>query len=880
LKEKKGLKLFSLSKFTNFEMIMDSQLASSGAHQAKILDKYEKNNKYIRNQSISLKFISALLMVLMPLLSIVMYFEILENMDPFYPIQGKIYVFNFFILISLVISILYLFLFGLFTTSSLMSGSAFKWLHTLPLSRKDLKKLGFMTLFRNLNVQIIIMTFSFPIILLILTQNIFAFFMCLISSFLVTTFGTSILIIVAEKFSRVFSESNRQSSKANLLRMVSLIGFFFIAFGSSFVMQFGLNAINDLIDVFSLNPPTMGLNMLLSFIPLPFAPGYLVSLSLVAEQAPLSLWGSTIVGMGLLAVLTFLTYKIAIKSLSSVATFDIDTSRTKKDAKGKVKPISIEVKSTSPLKSYIRKDLISSTRDYQSLIFVLMPLIYPIIMILSMQSVITGEISSTFGIMILWAIIMIASQFIPLMLVGGLLNMEESGSSTLASLPLLPRDQAKAKLVLMLIIHGISMSLMAIVLTLLLQSVNVLILILGSLPITWALLLFVFQMKVRLFGTMKFKYVLEEINIKNKLLKWISMVVADVGVCIFVLIIGFTFFLTLGFIPTTIILFFLGLIGLSVLIYTFTKMFPKLDRTPQFETRGLLRNKPIFGAIVIMLLFNFFPWIATIIEVIFRPLILQLEFTGILFFEFFYIEGFLILLLLIIVPIGMKLPQKDETVLGYTQTIGLTRVKPLGRNLIVGFGSAFILCFSLFIGANLLGVFYFAPDFLFWDPNPIYGGIASFGWFIWIFMIRPGIWEEVAFRGVVIPLLSRKYKKLFTILISGVIFGLAHAFNIIGVLLSGGSHIFTLFQVIYTTLIGFSMGYMYLKTKSLLPSIIYHYLIDTVGLVFLNVYIENIVLTGVFLIVFLGVIPAILSIGLTKLVFWKEYNKDVINNKR
>ncbi|GAG02846.1 unnamed protein product, partial [marine sediment metagenome] len=79
MEEKKGLKLFSLSKFTNFEMIMDSQLASSGAHQAKILGKYEKNNKYIKNQALSLKFISALLMVLMPLLSIIMYFEILEN---------------------------------------------------------------------------------------------------------------------------------------------------------------------------------------------------------------------------------------------------------------------------------------------------------------------------------------------------------------------------------------------------------------------------------------------------------------------------------------------------------------------------------------------------------------------------------------------------------------------------------------------------------------------------------------------------------------------------------------------------------------------------------------------------------------------------------
>ena len=46
MKEKKELSAFSLSKYTNFEMIMDSQFASVGAHQAKLLEKYEKNNKY------------------------------------------------------------------------------------------------------------------------------------------------------------------------------------------------------------------------------------------------------------------------------------------------------------------------------------------------------------------------------------------------------------------------------------------------------------------------------------------------------------------------------------------------------------------------------------------------------------------------------------------------------------------------------------------------------------------------------------------------------------------------------------------------------------------------------------------------------------------
>jgi hypothetical protein len=78
---------------------------------------------------------------------------------------------------------------------------------------------------------------------------------------------------------------------------------------------------------------------------------------------------------------------------------------------------------------------------------------------------------------------------------------------------------------------------------------------------------------------------------------------------------------------------------------------------------------------------------------------------------------------------------------------------------------------------------------------------------------------------------------------------------------------------------------MFLKTKSLLPCIIYHYLVDTVGLAFININfpvltIFDLFRLGVFLIVFLGVIPSLLSIGLTKLVFWKDYNNEIIINKR
>ena len=98
---------------------MESQFASSGAHQARLLEKYEKNNKYIKRQATALKFVSSLMMMLMPLMSTILYFVIKEQITPSYPIDGEIFVLSFFLWINMILTILYIFLFGLFTTSSL-----------------------------------------------------------------------------------------------------------------------------------------------------------------------------------------------------------------------------------------------------------------------------------------------------------------------------------------------------------------------------------------------------------------------------------------------------------------------------------------------------------------------------------------------------------------------------------------------------------------------------------------------------------------------------------------------------------------------------------------------------------------------------------------
>ena len=146
---KKEPSLFSLAKYANLEIMMESQYMTAGAHQAKLLEKFEKNKNYIRNQAIAMKVISAFLMLLMPLLSFIFYFDIRQTLnDQAVSIEGAMIIYSMFITIFYIVLMLYMILFGLFTISSLMTGNAFKWLQTLPLSEEKVRKLGFLTLFR------------------------------------------------------------------------------------------------------------------------------------------------------------------------------------------------------------------------------------------------------------------------------------------------------------------------------------------------------------------------------------------------------------------------------------------------------------------------------------------------------------------------------------------------------------------------------------------------------------------------------------------------------------------------------------------------------------------------------------------------------------
>jgi len=870
--KRKSPSTFSSGKIISIEVMMDSQIQSAGSHQSRLIEKYKKKASTIKSQSMGMKIGFGFPIAFISILPLLVYTEIMEGIaTATYTIESLLFLTSFIMGIYFLIAMIYTFMGGLFTTGALMSGNSFKWLQTLPFSKKELKNLAFMTAFRNIDIPLILLIVSFPVVMVIITQNFLVFIVCLLLSILNGIVCFSILILIGQKFSNVFKETSSNSKRANLIRIGSMLAYFVFIFATSFILQWAMRLVWELLDIFIISGPTLIQNILFSLIPFPFSLGYIIAFFIVPGQIPFQIIISAVSSLALFIILLIIVYMIAINSLHSVTETELIQKKKKQKDIKPTKQVKIEIKTESPIKSYIHKDLVTASRDMQSMIFVIMPIIYPMVFIFSLSYMISILIYSPESILTLWIIVLGAYQLIPILLMPGLLGMEESGSSILASLPMIPRDQAKAKLFLMMIIQGISLTLMAMTLTILTRSLYVLLIFAFSLPLAWVSLLSVFEMKVSLFGKLKHKYILEELNKEHKLVKWFLIVGSDIILYILIVLLGIAFFIKTGIIGTIIAILITGIVILFIFIFIFNRMFPKAEKLHFFETGGFLRNNPIIAVSLIGCLHVFFINLAAIIEIPFL-LILNILFNNnlnyifLIFMDFFFTFGFLAILYFLVIPYGFKLPNRDRNIKEYSEDIRLINDKHVVRNVLVGLASFAIFGVVVFIGANLLGTYVFSLDILFGTPS-ISGGI---GWFLFIFMLIPGIWEEVDNRGIAIPLLLKKYDRKLTIFISGLIFGLIHSFNLIGLLFIGADPSAVYYQMIYAFFLGLSMGYMFVKTDSLIPSILYHYLIDSAGQILFNVTFANEILYGIFLIGFIGIIPSVLVILFIKLVIKDE----------
>jgi membrane protease YdiL (CAAX protease family) len=214
-------------------------------------------------------------------------------------------------------------------------------------------------------------------------------------------------------------------------------------------------------------------------------------------------------------------------------------------------------------------------------------------------------------------------------------------------------------------------------------------------------------------------------------------------------------------------------------------------------------------------------------------------------------------------PFVLRLPKGKRTFWQYLDDIGLSRMQPFFRLVLLGLSCYIILALSQVAASSVYRIFEGLPidrtfirqvfDLTKNLPPDSPSLVLSI----------PSIFEEMVFRGIVLTVFLSKYSECKSIIFSSIGFGLWH----LPALAAGGEPVWFLGQVVWASIIGLFYGYVFVRTRSLLPPMIVHYLgnlfiSSLVGYIQTRASIEIQVLYGV--VISLGIIPMALMILWTR----------------
>jgi membrane protease YdiL (CAAX protease family) len=162
-------------------------------------------------------------------------------------------------------------------------------------------------------------------------------------------------------------------------------------------------------------------------------------------------------------------------------------------------------------------------------------------------------------------------------------------------------------------------------------------------------------------------------------------------------------------------------------------------------------------------------------------------------------------LALYLMPYVLGLPNGRKSLRDYCHDIRLLPITPLGRNILLGLLMAALTLSSIFLASVLTGHFIFD-----WSLVPALR---------WVKGLTRGIWEEVFFRGIILVLFMRVYPLRKAVFLSTFLFAVVH-------LNPMKLNLEMIVDVVSIFFMGLLFTYLVLKTGSLIPAIVFHYIHD------------------------------------------------------
>jgi membrane protease YdiL (CAAX protease family) len=220
-----------------------------------------------------------------------------------------------------------------------------------------------------------------------------------------------------------------------------------------------------------------------------------------------------------------------------------------------------------------------------------------------------------------------------------------------------------------------------------------------------------------------------------------------------------------------------------------------------------------------------------------------------------------ILTIFVVAPFVLGFPGKSHPYAAYLSEIRLTRMQPLLSLILLGLSCYLIMALSQAAGVLVYRLRQgFPVDWSFIRSSFVLVNELPPRSISWL-QSTISIFEEIFWRGVILALFLRFYDQPKAILFSALGFGLMHTLT----LLEGRPLVWTAGQVVWAAILGLFYGYVTVKTGSLLPAMLVHYL-GNLFIAAINAYIQknaSVPVQAAYGVVFtLGIIPAVL------MTFW------------
>ena len=223
-----------------------------------------------------------------------------------------------------------------------------------------------------------------------------------------------------------------------------------------------------------------------------------------------------------------------------------------------------------------------------------------------------------------------------------------------------------------------------------------------------------------------------------------------------------------------------------------------------------------------------------------------------------------ILTIFIVAPFVLGFPGKSHSYTAYLSEIRLTRMQPLLGLILLGLTCYLIMALSQAAGVLVYRLTQGLPiDESFLRSSFVLANELPPRSNSWLQSVV-SIFEEIFWRGAILALFLRFYDQPKAILFSALGFGLMHTLTLLG----GHLPVWTAGQVVWAAILGLFYGYVTVKTGSLLPAMLVHYL-GNLFIAAINAYIQknaSVPVQAVYGVVFtFGAIPALLMILWTRL---------------